>query len=349
MKLGLSLGAWSAQPPTGVGSAVAAAEELGYEAVFTSENYGSDAFTPLSWWGGQTSRIKLGTAVAALYARSPTVTAMSALTLDHLSGGRHILGLGVSGPLVVEGWYGQPFDQPLSRTRECVDIIRQVLARAEPVTSTGPHYPLPYGGAGARGLGKPLKPIVHPLRDDLPIWLGAEGPKNIALCAEIADGWLPMFFAPRAADMYRSWLDEGFARPGARRSRSTFQIAASCKLIVTADEASTENALDRMRDSVAFYIGGMGGREMNFHKDLFTRLGYGSEADEVQRLFLEGDRGAARAAVPRAAVQDISLIGTAAEVRDRLAMWEEAGVSMLIVAPSDEHQLRLLAETVLGR
>ena len=192
MKLGLQLGYWGAQPPENAPELVAAAEEAGFDAVFTAEAWGSDAYTPLAWWGSATSRVRLGTSVVQLSARTPTACGMAALTLDHLSGGRHILGLGVSGPQVVEGWYGQRFPKPLARTREYINIVRQVLAREAPVTSDGPHYPLPLTGEGTTGLGKSLKPITHPLRSDIPIMLGAEGPKNVALAAEICDGWLPI-------------------------------------------------------------------------------------------------------------------------------------------------------------
>src|SRR5882672_12576643 len=188
MKIGLQLGYWGAGPPVDAAELVIEADRLGLEAVFTAESWGSDAFTPLAWWGSATQRIRLGTSVAQLSARAPTACAMHALTLDHLSGGRAVLGLGVSGPQVVEGWYGAPFGKPLARTREYVSIVRQVLAREAPVSNDGPHYPLPYAGPNSLGLGKPLKPIVHPLRADVPIFLGAEGPKNVAMTAEIADG-----------------------------------------------------------------------------------------------------------------------------------------------------------------
>ena len=197
MKLGLQLGYWGAQPPTGVAELVVAAEESGFDAIFTAEAWGSDAFTPLAWWGRETSRVRLGTSIVQMSGRAPTSIAMHALTLDHLSGGRVVLGMGVSGPQVVEGWYGAPFAKPLARTREVVDVIRQVLAREAPVTNDGPHHPLPFTGADAVGLGRPLKSIVHPLRADIPIWLGAEGPKNVAQTAEIADGWIPIFYTPR--------------------------------------------------------------------------------------------------------------------------------------------------------
>jgi F420-dependent oxidoreductase-like protein len=345
VKLALQLGYWGAQPPTDALAKVLEAERLGYDTVFTAESWGSDAFTPLAWWGSQTSRIKLGTSIVQLSGRTPTGTAMAALTLDHLSGGRHVLGLGVSGPQVVEGWYGQPFGKPLARTREYVDIVRQVLARQAPVTNDGPHYPLPYNGPNSVGLGKALRPIVHPLRADLPIYLGTEGPKNVALTAEIADGWLPIYYAPRVADLYRSWLAEGFARPGARRTADTFEIATNCQVIVTDD---VEGATELLKPMLGFYIGGMGAKNMNFHKDVFARMGYEKEADEIQRLFFEGKRDEAIATVPDEAVADISLIGSTAAIRDQLPQWEEAGVTTLVIGAQSIEQIRQTAEVVLG-
>ncbi|NUP27476.1 MAG: LLM class F420-dependent oxidoreductase, partial [Nocardia sp.] len=295
MKFGLQLGYWSAGPPEHAAEVVVAAEEAGFDAVFAAESWGSDAFTPLAWWGSATERVRLGTSVVQLSARTPTATAMHALTLDHLSGGRAILGLGVSGPQVVEGWYGQPFAKPLQRTREYVDIVRKVLARQGPVTNDGPSYPLPYNGPGATGLGKPLKPITHPLRADLPIWLGAEGPKNVALTAEIADGWLAIYYTPRMANVYNEWLDEGFARPGARRSREDFEIAATAQVIITDDPAAE---IERMRWITSLYIGGMGAPELNFHAQVYRRMGYEKEVDEIGTLFQAGKKAEAAAAVP---------------------------------------------------
>ena len=202
MKLGVQLGYFGAQPTENIVAIAQEAETLGYETIWTAEAWGSDVFTPLSWIGAHTSKIKLGTGIAQLSARTPAATAMAALTLDHLSGGRMILGLGVSGPQVVEGWYGQPFGKPLSRTREYVEIIRKILKREEPVTNEGDHYPLPYKGEGSWNLGKPLKSITHPLRPDLPIFLGAEGPKNVSMTAEIADGWLPLYYSPYRQEVY---------------------------------------------------------------------------------------------------------------------------------------------------
>jgi len=345
MKLALQLGYWSAQPPTDALERIVEAERLGYDVVFAAESWGSDAFTPLAWWGSQTSRIKLGTSIVQISARTPAATAMHAMTLDHLSGGRLVLGLGVSGPQVVEGWYGQPFGKPLARTREYVNIIRQALARKGPVTSPGPHYPLPFTGPNSIGLGKPLKPIVHPLREDVPILLGAEGPKNVALTAEIADGWLPIYYAPRVASMYREWLGEGFARPGARRTAATFEIATNCQIVVTDD---VESALTAMKPMLGFYIGGMGAKDMNFHKDVFARMGYEKEADLIQDLFFEGKRDEAIAAVPSQAVADISLVGPSAKIRDDLAQWEEAGVTTLVVGVGTVAEMRQIAEVILG-
>src|SRR5689334_6989917 len=342
MKLGLQLGYWGAQPPTGVGELVAAAEESGFDAVFTAEAWGSDAFTPLAWWGRETSRLRLGTSIVQMSGRTPTSIAMHALTLDHLSGGRVVLGMGVSGPQVVEGWYGQPFAKPLARTREVVDIIRQVLAREAPVVSDGPHYPLPYRGEGSVGLGKPLKPIVHPLRPDIPIWLGAEGPKNVAQTAEIADGWIPIFYTPRSAGMYQPWLDEGFARPGARRTREDFEIAATCHLQVVPDAAAKQAVIDGMKPIVALYMGGMGAKDENFHKNVFERMGYAAITDQVQELFLAGKRDKAAALIPNELVDELHIIGTESEVKERVAEWAETGVTMLVLSlrtPADIHRV----------
>jgi F420-dependent oxidoreductase-like protein len=343
MKFGLQLGYWSAGPPEHAAEVVVAAEEAGFDAVFAAESWGSDAFTPLAWWGSATERVRLGTSVVQLSARTPTATAMHALTLDHLSGGRAILGLGVSGPQVVEGWYGQPFAKPLQRTREYVDIVRKVLARQGPVTNDGPNYPLPYNGAGATGLGKPLKPITHPLRADLPIWLGAEGPKNVALTAEIADGWLAIYYTPRMADVYNEWLDEGFARPGARRSRADFEIAATAQVIITDDPAAE---IERMRWITSLYIGGMGAPELNFHAQVYRRMGYEKEVDEIGMLFQAGRKAAAAAAVPDELVLETAIIGNETQVREQIAVWEAAGVTMLLVSVPDVEQLKRLAPLI---
>jgi F420-dependent oxidoreductase-like protein len=343
MKLGLQLGYWGAGMPPNAAEMVVAADEVGYDAVFTAESWGSDVFTPLAWWGSATRNVRLGTAVAQLSARTPTAAAMAALTLDHLSGGRAILGLGVSGPQVVEGWYGAPFGKPLARTREYVDIVRQVLAREAPVTSAGPHYPLPYAGPGADGLGRPLRPITHPLRGDLPIWLGAEGPKNVALAAEIADGWLAVYFSEKLADQYNSWLDDGFARAGARRSRADFEVAASVTVTVT-DDVPAE--LDRHRPIIALYAGGMGAEEKNFHANLFRRMGYGEVVDEVTALFRSGRKAEAAAVVPDQLIREVAIIGSAEQVRAQVKQWADRGVTMLMVSPRTVGEMRAIAEVL---
>jgi F420-dependent oxidoreductase-like protein len=341
VKLGLHLGYWGAGPPAAAAATIAEVERLGFDSVWTAESYGSDALTPLAWWGASTTRLRLGTDLAQLSARTPTAMAMAAMTLDHLSEGRFVLGLGVSGPQVVEGWYGAPFPKPLARTREYVSVIRKVLARDEPVVHDGEHYPLPR--PGGTGLGKPLKSIVHPLRRDLPIILGAEGPKNVALAAEIGDGWFPIFFSPRQDDLYRDALAEGFGRRGARRAPEDFEVLPTVTVLIDDD---VERAADALRPMIALYVGGMGAREMNFHFDVFCRMGYEAEATKVQDLYLAGDRGAAVAAVPTAMVEEIALVGPREKIRDELALWESSMVTTMLLGGPVE-VLRTMAEFVL--
>ncbi|MDV6014605.1 LLM class F420-dependent oxidoreductase [Haloechinothrix sp. LS1_15] len=340
MKLGYHIGYWSSGPPSGTLEAILEAERLGFTSVWSAEAYGSDAFTPLAWWGASTSSIGLGTNIVQMSARTPAATAMSALTLDHLSGGRFVLGLGVSGPQVVEGWYGQPYPRPLARTREYFDIVRQVLARNAPVEYDGEFFQLPYRGGA--GLGKPLKSTVHPLRADLPIYLAAEGPKNVALAAEIADGWLPMFFSPKSDAFYRDALAEGFGRATARRGWSDFEVAASVPVIVHDD---VEQCADLIRPSLALYIGGMGAKQMNFHRDVFARMGYEETADKVQQLYLSGHKDDAAAAIPTRLVEDIALIGSPAKIRDELQAWRETVVTTLLLR-GDASLLRTAADVL---
>ena len=343
MKLGLQLGYWGAQPPTNHAELVSVAEEVGFDTMFTAEAWGSDAYTPLAWWGRETTRMRLGTSVIQLSARTPTACAMAALTLDHLSGGRHILGLGVSGPQVVEGWYGQKFPKPLARTREYIDIIRQVWAREAPVHSDGPHYPLPLTGEGTTGLGKNLKPITHPLRPDIPIMLGAEGPKNVALAAEIADGWLPIFYSPRIATMYNEWLDEGFARPGARHTRETFEICATAQVVVTDDRPAI---MELMKPHLALYVGGMGAEGTNFHADVYRRMGYAEVVDEVTKLFRSDRKDEAAKVIPDELVDDSAIVGDLAYVQEQIKAWEASGVTMMVVGARSSEQIRDLAALV---
>jgi F420-dependent oxidoreductase-like protein len=335
LKIGLQLGYWQAQPPTDLIGVAQAAESAGYDSIWTAEAWGSDAFTPLSWIGAHTSKIRLGTSVVQLSARTPAATAMATLTLDHLSQGRVTLGLGVSGPQVVEGWYGQPFSKPLARTREYVDIIRQVLARERPVKNDGPHYPLPYHGEGSWGLGKPLRSITHPLRKDVPIFLGAEGPKNVALAAEIADGWLPLYYSPQRPEVYADSL---------AHMKPDFEIAQMTLFNITDDVAT---GLMPVKMMLGFYIGGMGAKEHNFHMNLMSRMGFEPEAKKIQELFYAGKREEAVAAVPDAFADEISLVGPVERIKDRLQMWRESAVTTLLVTAQDKKQLETLAELVL--
>jgi F420-dependent oxidoreductase-like protein len=340
LKLGLNTGYWSAGPPPGIAETVAEAERLGFDSLWTAEAYGSDVLTPLAWWGAATAKLRLGTALVQMSARTPAATAMAAMTMDHLSGGRFILGIGVSGPQVVEGWYGQPFAKPLARTREYIGIVRDIVSRQDRVTAPGPHYPLPY--PNGTGLGKPLKSTLHPVREAIPIFLGAEGPKNIALAAELCDGWLALFFSPRHEAFYRDALAEGFARDGARRSFEDFEVAATVPLIVHDD---VEQAADMLRPMYALYFGGMGARGRNFHHDVAVRMGYADEAKTIQDLYLDGKKDEAAAAVPTRLVEELALIGSADKIRHDLAAWRDSIATTLLVG-GDAAMVRQAAELV---
>jgi F420-dependent oxidoreductase-like protein len=341
LSLGLNTGYWSSGPPPGVTESIAEAERLGFDSLWTAESYGSDVLTPLAWWGASTERLRLGTAIVQMSARTPAATAMAAMTMDHLSGGRFILGLGVSGPQVVEGWYGQSFAKPLARTREYVAIVRDIVARGDRVTAPGPHYPLPY--PDGTGLAKPLKSTLHPVREDIPIFLGAEGPKNIALAGEICDGWLALFFSPQHEDFYREALGEGFAREGARRSFDDFEVVATVPLIVHDD---VEQAANFLRPMYALYFGGMGARKANFHHDVAVRMGYEAEAKKVQDLYLDGKKDEAAAAVPTELVEKLALIGPVDKIRHDLEAWRDSIVTTILIS-GDAAMLRTAAELVL--
>ncbi|MBV9195465.1 MAG: LLM class F420-dependent oxidoreductase [Solirubrobacterales bacterium] len=342
LKLGLNVGYWAGGPPAGAAEAIAAADELGFESIWTAEAYGSDALMPLAWWGASTRNVKLATGIVQISARTPAATAMTAMTLDHLSNGRLILGLGVSGPQVVEGWYGQSFAKPLARMREYIGILRDIWARQGPVTSQGPHYPLPL--PDGTGLGKPLKSSIRPLREDIPIYLAAEGPKNIAMAAELCDGWLAIFYSPHHDDMYRDALAEGFARPGARHSAEDFEVAATVPLIVTDD---VESAADAVRPMYALYFGGMGARSANFHANVPIRMGYEAEVRKIQDLYLEGHKDEAAAAVPTRLIEQLTLIGSREKIRHDLEAWRESIVTTLLIGGGAE-SIRTAAEVVLG-
>jgi F420-dependent oxidoreductase-like protein len=341
VRIAVTAGYWGAGPSPGAAELFDAAERLGIDQVWTAEAYGSDAWTPLAWYGSRTSRVQLGTAVSQLSARPPATLAMTAMTMDHLTQGRVLLGIGTSNPQVVEGWYGQPYPRPLERTREYVDILRKVIARAEPVSYGGKHYQLPL--AAGTHLGKPLRSILHPYRPEIPVYLGAEGPKNVALAAEIADGWLPMFFSPAMNDFYAAALAEGFGRPGARHSAATFDVVGGPLGIVPDDDV--ERAADRLRPALALYIGGMGARGVNFHYEVFARMGYEGQARTIQDHYLAGDKKAAIAAVPTALVEDVALIGPWAKIAEEAQRWRQT-VLTTFLASCDLRLLEKVADLV---
>jgi F420-dependent oxidoreductase-like protein len=320
---------------------IQAAERLGYDSIWTAEAYGSDAVTPAAWIAARTARIHVGTAIMQIAARTPAATAMTAMTLDALSGGRFRLGLGVSNPQVVEGWHGQRFGQPIRRTREYVEIVRAILRREKPLEHRGQHYQIPYVGPDASGLGKPLKSILHG-RADLPIYLAAIGPRNVALAAEIADGWLPIFFSPRRMRMFQDWLDDGFrAAPGKARER--FDIMPSM-LVVVGDDVGACRAAVKSR--LGLYVGGMGARGKNFYNDLARRYGYEEAAAKVQDLYLSGRKAEAEAAVPDALVDEVALCGPRERIREQLATWTGSGVTTMMVTGNGA-AVRTMAELAL--
>jgi F420-dependent oxidoreductase-like protein len=337
MKLGFQLGYWMASPYDGL-AAVKEAEALGYDSVWTGEAYGSDCISPLAWLGSHTSKIKLGTSVMQLSARTPACAAMTALTMDHLSGGRFRLGIGVSGPQVVEGWYGQPFPRPLERTREWIEIFRKIIAREAPVEFQGKHYQLPL--QGGMGIGKPLKSITHPLRDRIPLFLGAEGPKNVKLAADECEGWLPMFYSPHCKEIFDDSL---------QNKSADFEIAASVPIFIDDD---LDSALFNVKSMLALYLGGMGAKQGNFHQNLMGRMGFGEEAKHVQDLWFAGEQEKAIHAVPDKLADDISLCGPIQRIRERLQPWRDSPVTTMLFMRTDDvdediRRLRTWAELIL--
>jgi F420-dependent oxidoreductase-like protein len=343
MKIATSIGYWSAGPPPDAAELFATADRLEFDQIWTAEAYGSDAWTPLAWWGSATRYVQLGTAVSQISARPPATLAMTAMTMDYLTGGRLIVGVGTSNPQVVEGWYGQPYPRPLERTREYIDIFRAVIARAAPVEYQGRHYQLPV--AGGSGLGKPLRSILHPYRTEIPVYLGAEGPRNVALAAEIADGWNVIFFSPKMNDFYAAALAEGFARPGARHTADTFDVVGGPMRIIVDEDI--ERAADLMRPTLALYVGGMGARGVNYHHEVFVRMGYEAEAKVIQDRYLAGDRAGAIAAVPTRMVEDVALIGPWAKIADEIPLWQDTVLTTFSIS-SDLRHLAKLAELARG-
>ncbi len=344
MRLGLNIGYSGARIELPL-DMIREADRLGYYAVWTAEAYGSDCITPLAWIGALTERIKLGSAIMQMPARSPAMTAMTAITLDQLSGGRFLLGLGLSGPQVVEGWHGRPYGKPLGKTREYVGIIRQILAREAPLIHEGEHYQIPYRGSEATGLGKPLKSIIHG-RDDMPIYLAAIGPKNVALSAEIADGWLPIFFSPAHYEQaYAAAVEAGLAAAGGGKTLADFDIAPSVTVVIDDD---LEAARNQIKPALALYIGGMGARGKNFYFDLACRFGFAGSAEEIQSHYLGGRRGEAVMAVPDALVDAVALVGSQARIRDRLQLWRDCPISSMNISAYSVDAVRFMAEQLLA-
>ncbi|MCU1429901.1 MAG: putative F420-dependent oxidoreductase, Rv3520c family [Actinomycetia bacterium] len=343
LRLGVNLGYqdW-ANGLTQAVDIVTHAERLGFHSAWTAEAYGTDAVTPLTWMMARTERMNFGSAIMQMPARTPAMTAMTAATLDGMSGGRFLLGLGTSGPQVVEGWHGQAYGKPLVRTREYVEIVREILRRERPLEHHGEHYDIPYSGANATGLGKPLKLIVHPRRADIPIYLAAIGPKNVQLAAEIGDGWLPIFFSPtRFGETYRPALEAGFAKAGGGKSIEQFDVAPTTTVIVGDDPHALA---DFVRPMIALYVGGMGARGRNFYNDLACRYGYEAAAKEIQDLYLDGKKKEAIAAVPFELVDEVTLLGPKERIRDKLAAYREAGVTTLILGAAQPEALEVVAE-----
>lgn len=338
MRLGLMLGYAAGQMQLPI-ELVQEADRLGVYAVWTAEAYGSDAVSPLAWLGALTQHIRLGTAIMQMPGRTPANAAMTAMTLNQLSGGRFLMGLGLSGPQVVEGWHGVSYAQPLARTREYVAIVRDIFRRERPLTFEGRHYQIPYRGDDATGLGKPLKSTLR-ADPDIPIYLAAIGPRNVELAAEIADGWLPIFFAPEQYDTtYRPYIDAGLARAG--KSIDQFDIAPTVSVVIN---DNLDIAYNMLRPMLALYIGGMGARGKNFYYDLAVRYGFEAAATEIQDLYLAGDKGAAMARVPGELIDAVALVGPRARVRERLAVWRNSPVTTLNMTVFDVETLRAMVE-----
>ena len=319
------------------------AENLGFDSCWTAEAYGSDAIVPLAWIAAQTRRIRLGTAVMQIPARTPAMAAMTAMTLDALSGGRFILGLGPSGPQVVEGWHGVPYAKPLTRLREYIAIIREILRRERPVEFQGEVYQLPYTGPGASGLGRPLQSILHP-RADMQIYTAAISPKGVETAAEVADGFFPAWMDPERFDLFAPSLEAGFKKAGGGKSFEAFDVAPFVAVIVGDD---VERCRQLVKPMLALYIGGMGAREKNFYNDFAKRLGYEEAAVRIQDLYLDGKKAEAAAAVPNELVDATALCGPRERIAERVERWKAVPVGTLCLGAGQPEALRLMAELVL--
>ncbi len=340
MRLGIMLGYAGRRVELPI-ELVKEADRLGVYAIWTAEAYGSDAVSPLAWLGAQTQNIKLGTAIMQMPGRTPANAAMTAMTLNQLSGGRFLMGLGLSGPQVVEGWHGESYGRPLTRSREYVEIVRAIFKRETAVTYDGKIYQIPYQGQGATGLGKPLKSTLE-AQPDIPIYLAAIGPQNVELTAEIADGWLPIFFSPGKYDeIYKPHIEAGFAKAGNGKSMANFDIAPTVSVVIHDD---VEVAYNMLRPFLALYIGGMGAKGKNFYTDLAGRYGYEAAAEEIQDLYLAGDKGMAMMKVPGALIDDVALVGPRERVKERLSLWLDSAVTTMNITVFDIDTLRTMVE-----
>ncbi len=340
MRLGLMLGYASSRINLPL-ELVQEADRLGVYAVWAAEAYGSDAITPLSWLGALTGDIRLGTAIMQMPGRTPANAAMTAMTLNQLSGGRFLMGLGLSGPQVVEGWHGLSYAKPLTRTREYVDIVRAIFRREGPVSYQGQVYTLPYDGADGTGLGKSLKSTLE-AAPDIPIYLAAIGPKNVALAAEIADGWLPIFFSPQKYDLtYKATVEAGFVRAGNSKSLADFDIAPTVSVVI---DDNLEVCYNSLRPMFALYIGGMGAKNRNFYTELAIRYGYEEAALKIQDLYLAGQRGEAMMAVPGELIDEVALVGPKERIKERLSVWRDSPVTTLNITVPNIHTLRTMVE-----
>jgi F420-dependent oxidoreductase-like protein len=339
MKLGLTIGYSSAQLRLPV-QRIVTAEELGYDSVWTAESYGSDAMSPLAYLAAFTKRIRLGTGVIQLAARTAANAAMCAGTIDALAGGKRVIvGLGVSGPQIVEGWYGEPWGRPYYRLRDYVTIMRKIFQREAPVSHAGREIGLPYGGPGSSGLGKPLRSILH-MNPDIPIFMGTENEATVKLCAELCDGWLPLGFVPGSMPHYRPWLEHGFARAGGGKSLDRFEIFPMLPVVIDRDVRA---AFDRMKPDIALYAGGMGARTKNFHNDLMVRQGFPEAAARIQELYLAGRKEEAAAAVPDELIDLRALVGPPERIRERYRAWEDSGATGLIIRTNQDEAIELMA------
>jgi F420-dependent oxidoreductase-like protein len=320
---------------------IAKAEKLGFDTVWSAEAYGSDAFTPLAYIAARTSRIRLGTGIAQLAARTPANCAMIAQTLDDLAGkGRVIVGLGVSGPQIVEGWYGQPWGKPMDRIRDYVAIMKKIWKREGPVTHDGPEIQLPYRGPGSSGLGKPLKSLLHG-NPDIPVMLGSATPAGLRLCGEIADGWLSMHVTPESLSKYLTQLEQGLAKRSDGKTLDDLEIVANLRVHITSD---VKAALDMARPTIALYVGGMGAKSKNFHKEKMIERGYADAAERIQELFLAGHKSEAEAAVPDEFLDDMSLVGPRERIAERFKAWRDSRFTHLRVVNVDEESMEYIAK-----